>query len=246
MQTILTLGLAALAAAAPAKRDTPHYPATSLSKGFLLIANVTDPTKDLSPSVNGWVVQTAHIGPPFNAAVLQSPGASAPGRIFYENGTDERVRYGQSTVITDGATPPSPFGILVQSPTEFDTLYPTEHDVFINGGPGTPASITRFPSPYAILQNNLGVGTFVACNNTIPYYGYKFITINYAYATFEGPDGGYQYNANIPEGCAPITLLPQCTTLNELPPDAYASHEFAVTERCYEDVAGIDWSRYGP
>ncbi|KAK3392888.1 hypothetical protein B0H63DRAFT_456766 [Podospora didyma] len=246
MHNVLILGLAALAAAAPAKRQVPHYPPTSLSNGFFLVANVTDPSLDLSPSINGWVFQTAHTGPPTNAAVLQAPGSSVPGRVFYENGTAEQVHYGQSTVITDGATPPTPFGIFIQSPTEFDITYPTEHDLFVNAGPGTPSRITDFPNPYPILQNNQGVGTFVACNNTVPYYGYKFITINYAYATFEGPDGGYEYHANIPEGCAPINLVPQCTTLNTLPPDAYASHEFAAPVRCYDDVAAIDWTQYGP
>ncbi|KAK0703086.1 hypothetical protein B0T26DRAFT_599712, partial [Lasiosphaeria miniovina] len=221
----------------------PHHAPTSLSQGFFLVANVTDPSKDLVPSINGWVVQAAHTGPALDVAVLQSPTSSVPGRIFYENGTAEQVRFGRSSVLTDTATPLTPYGIIVQNSTRFDATYPTEHDVFINGGTGTPSSITNFPnSPYAVLQNNLGPGTFVACNNTVPYYGRKFITIEYAYATFVGPDGGFLYDADIPDGCAPISLVPQCTTLNSLPPGAFASHEFAATVRCYDNVAAIKWS----
>lgn len=247
--SIVTLSLAALAAAAPSSKRQiiPNYPPTSQSRGFKLIANVTDLSSDFNPSIRNWVVEGAHTGAGTNTAVLTPyDPATNNGRTFYLNGTAEDVHYGNTHVLTDAGTPPAPFGIYTQNKTEFEYLYPDEHGVSINVGAGTGTTVTRFPEPYAYILSGTGSGTYVACNNTVPYYGTTFITLEYAYETFTGPDGGYEYNANIPEGCAPVRLLPQCTELNELPEDALSSHEFAANNTCYPDVASIDWSQYGP
>ncbi|EON96038.1 hypothetical protein UCRPA7_8462 [Phaeoacremonium minimum UCRPA7] len=245
---LIALSLAVLTTAAPSgKRQVPHYPPTSQSQGFKLIANVTDPSADFTPSIKNWVVEGAHTGAGTNVAVLKPFDATtSPGRTFYLNGTAEDVRYGNTNVLTDGGTPPAPYGIYVQNQTEFEYLYPDEHGVGISVGEGSGTSLTRFPNPYPYLTSATGTGTFVACNNTVAYYGTKFITLEYAYATFTAPDGSYEYNANIPEGCAAVNLIPQCTELNELPEDAYSSHEFAAQTACYPDVAAIDWTQYGP
>ena len=246
VSAVVVLSLAALAAAIPAKRQTPHYPPSSQSTGFTLIANVTDPSKDFSPSISGLVLEGIHVGAGLNVATLSSAANSA-GNIFYENGTASDIFSGGPVdILMDGGTPLFPWGITVQSPTVFDTTYPAEHDVFVNAGTGTQASLTRFPNPYPYLANGQGTGTFVACNNTVPYYRANFITVQYAYATFTAPDGSYDYQANIPDGCAPINLVAQCATLDTLPAGSISSHQYAATVQCYDDVASIDWSQYGP
>jgi len=231
MQTIFTLSLAALAAlstAAPAVRrqNTP-----TASKGFTLVAKVTDPSKDFSPSVDNWVFSTIHTGPPTSRAVL-SQGNS---RIFYENGTSADVAAGTTTLITDSATPPTPFGVTIQGPTEYDVTYPTEHSIFVNAGTGTLLSVGGGFLANGLDRGTGDEGTFVACNNTVPYYrDLRFITLQYVY------DG-----ETAPQGCAPVVLVPQCATLNDLPPDAYASHEFALDVGCYQNVSALSWSWEG-
>jgi hypothetical protein len=83
-RTILAIGAVGLASASPLKgrQIVPHYPENSLSTGFRLVANVTDPATDLNPSVDGWELQGIHTGAGFNDASL---GAGS-GRIFYHNG----------------------------------------------------------------------------------------------------------------------------------------------------------------
>lgn len=242
--TIIALGLATLAISAPTtRRQSPHNPPTSSSQAFKLVANVTDPALDFSPSIKNWLVQGYHTGAGTNAAVLAPfDAATNPGRIFYENGTAQDQAYHSTTLLTDAGSLPGPFSWEVQSPTEFDAVYPAQHHVTISIGEPTPAYIASFPVVYPTVQNGLGQGTFVACKDTLPTLG-TVVTVNYAYATFEGSDGGYEYNANIPEGCVPIALIPQCSVLD---PSSEASHEFALVERCYEDVAAINWPEYGP
>ncbi|KAI1372260.1 hypothetical protein F4677DRAFT_432892 [Hypoxylon crocopeplum] len=242
------LGLAALVAAAPsAKRQIiPKYPPTAQSNGFFLIANVTDPSTDFTPSIKNWVVTTAHVGAGTDVAVLVPFDAGSSGRIFYQNGTAEEVRYSGTEVLTDGGTPPAPYGFFVQKEDEFDTVYTDQHDVWINVGSGTGTGFTRFPDPYPTMSSFTGAGTFVACNDTVPYYHTNFITLQYAYPITTAPDGSWMYDPNIPEGCTAINLIPQCTELNELPEGSFSSHEFAASTTCYPDVASIDWTQYGP
>ncbi len=55
MRSFAALSLAAPGGCCTSKRQVPHY-LTHLPRvnGFYLIANVTDPTKDFTPSVSGW------------------------------------------------------------------------------------------------------------------------------------------------------------------------------------------------
>lgn len=246
--TIVALSLATLAISAPAaRRQVPHYPPTSKSQAFKLVANMTNPALDFSPSIKDWLVQGYHTGAGTNAAVLAPFDASTnPGRIFYENGTNQELAYHQTTLLTDAGSLPVPFSWQVQSSTEFDPLYPAQHHVSISVGQATQAYIANFPVVYPTLQNGLGSGTFVACKNELPSNPSlgDVVTVNYAYSTYEqGPDGGFEDHANIPEGCVPISLIPECAALDG---SSETSHEFAQSERCYEDVSAINWPEYGP
>ncbi|KAJ3474482.1 hypothetical protein NLG97_g9824 [Lecanicillium saksenae] len=98
--------------------------------------------------------------------------------------------------------------------------------------------ITGFPNPIPELYPS----TYVACKEALAYYGGKeFVIIKQAKTTVT-EDGKVEYN--IPEGCAPLSLLPQCTKINDLPEGSMSSHQYAATTRCYEDVSSIDWPKY--
>ncbi|KAK0718960.1 hypothetical protein B0T21DRAFT_414978 [Apiosordaria backusii] len=110
---LLALGLATLAAA-----TTP----TTLNTGFILVAHVTNPDQDFTPSVNNAVVNSNHAGPGFRVATVSS--SLTDGHIFYENGTLGQAADGETTIIFDAATPPQP--------------HPEPRPVLVNGlGEGT-------------------------------------------------------------------------------------------------------------
>lgn len=210
MRIITTLSMAALAAAAPAVRQPGSL---SQSDGFTLIAKVTDPSRDLDPSVDGMPLSAIHTGAALNAAVLWSSG-----RVFFQNGTAEEAQLRQTTIITEAAMPGFPFGISVPGPAEPRDI------ISISVGPGTYNIIAGSDAP--AMVNGLGSGTYLACNATVPYYQRKFITLQYA----------YDPATDIPAECAPIALVPQCATLDDLPEDSHSSHEFVQQVPCYEEV----------
>ena len=83
MNSVVSLGLVGLASAVPlAGRQVPHYPPTSLSTGFRLVANVTDPTRDFTPPINHWVLSGIHTGAGTSDVVL----SAEDGRVLYQNG----------------------------------------------------------------------------------------------------------------------------------------------------------------
>ncbi|CAJ2502103.1 Uu.00g049560.m01.CDS01 [Anthostomella pinea] len=227
MRTSLFLGLAGTAPTAPLNSGqvASCYPASSSSTGFHLVANVTEPSTDLTPSPKR---------------------AESHGMIFYQNGTAEEIRDGRGSIITDGGTPAFPFGIYIQAEDRFDTAYPAEHAMTIQLGSGTTrVSLATLPSPYSYLTGG-AQGLFVACPRTIAYYGAEFVVVRFAYDTVDSDPTLNANEHNVPEGCTAINLLPECDTLPELFGGGVSSHEFAATSRCYEDVAAIDWSDCGP
>jgi hypothetical protein len=227
------LGLATAAVAAPAN-IVPNYPPHQLSQGFRLVVNVTDKAQDLKPSVQGLYVNSIHVGAGLNVAGV---GAKDVSNIFYQNGTAAEYRFGAATTITDEATPLTPFGLSLTKNAGSDTLSSAN----INGGAGTPGvQISQFPEAFLFLEPE----TFVICNNPLEYYqDQKFLVVEQAATTISSAGA---IEKNIPEGCAPVRLVPECATLESLPAGSYASHEFALQSECYADVASINWSLYGP
>jgi len=179
------------------------------------------------------------------AAALAGAGLALVGnipttdnaRVFYQNGTAEERRFGRSNVLTDGGTPPFPQGLKLVKDAGSDTLSTAN----LNAGLGTPGvGIAGFPNPYAFLYPE----TWAACNESLPYYQGRYFIIFKQAATTVDKDG--KIHDNVPEGCAPVRLLPECTPLNDLPAGSSSSHEFAIEDRCYKDVKSIKWSEYGP
>jgi hypothetical protein len=213
MQLITTLALASTATALAIRNPT-----TGTSTGFKLVAKLTHHFHDLTPSVSGWTVASAHTGAGSAAAILTSDPTVA--RIFYENGTAAEVAAKQTTLITDGGTPPAPYGVLVPAQGSSGGL------IGINVGAGTFNTVVETAPGYPVVVNGLGQGTYLACNAEIPYYpGQTFVTLQYQYGT---PGA-----VAVPEGCVAIKLVPQCAVLNTLPDPSYSSHEFAVEVKCY-------------
>jgi hypothetical protein len=78
----------------------------------------------------------------------------------------------------------------------------------------------------------------------VPYYQGKYFVILKQAQTTIGDDG--HVDRNIPDGCAPVRLVPECTQLNDLPSGSISSHDHALDSRCYADVKSLDWTQYGP
>ncbi|KFY70228.1 hypothetical protein V498_10381, partial [Pseudogymnoascus sp. VKM F-4517 (FW-2822)] len=208
------LAFASAAVAAP-QLDKPLAPPWTQSTSFRLVANVTG--ADLIPSVQNYVVTSAHIGAGQGAAVLVPNDATNPGRQFYVNGTAEEVRYNRATVQSSGGAAPNvyPYGIqIAPAPAT---------GVTINAGLGTPSvGLERFPSPVTFLTAP-EAATYVACNERLTFG--DAIALN-VLRTGEA----------VPAGCAEVKLLPECSAGDG------SVHETENIVQCYADAAAIDWS----
>jgi hypothetical protein len=230
------LSLIGLAAASPVKPHIvkdPKYPSRLTSKGFKLVVNVTDPSLDFDPPIQNFELTGIHTG-----AGLALLGISEKdGRIFYQNGTKEERQNGEATVISEGGTPLTPNGIGLVADKKNKNLF----GATLNFEPGTAGVQLNQPEdPYTYLLPE----TFVACNKSIEYYrGKKFVVIEQARITIDKND---KIQRNIPKGCAPIRLVPQCDKLESLPKGSYSSHKYALDSKCYKDVSKIEWKKYSP
>jgi len=220
----LLLPLAASISAIPTTRQAASSPPLSTSTNFYLIANVTDPASDFTPSIQGWTLVGYHVGAALNYGVLENPVTdpsdpdSGPGGIYFVNGTAEEVTANQGTVVLQYGEYPA--GITVNAPDNAGG----EYIVHINIEPGEQG-IYIAPSPIPSLVGPTETGSYYACNNTIE--GSSAIQLLFKY---EGE--------STPEGCVDVNMLPQCVSGAEV-------WEFGdnVVD-CYGDVAGIDWSLY--
>lgn len=231
---LVALAIAGISTASPvALRST--YPPTSVSQGFVLIANVTDLSKDFSPSINGWKVEGVHIGAGLDTATLNADS----GRVFFENATLENGHYiVNSSLITDGGLYPYGISLVPISSDLPDSDYLDY--VGINIGTGSrEVGIRPFPVPYPEVYTT-DRGTFVVCIEPDPTYGRPPFPVRFAKSHFDGADEIQP----IPEGCVPINLLAQCAILPPVQYGAAYDHENAQTVRCYDDVSAIDWTQY--
>jgi len=220
--TLLPL-LSSTAAHPSLPRQAPNYPPHSQSQNFNLIANVTDPSSDLTPSINGWILSSYHVGAGEDYAVLEQD--YSVGRVFFVNGTAEEVRFNQADLLSLEGTPPFPAGVSIDNPNITNTL--GEHTVHINAGLGEAGILlANFPNPipYLSAPGSASGGGYYACNNSLPFG--PAVQLLYRY-----------FEEITPEGCVDVTLLPQCVSNATV-------EEFSNTVNCYADVAGIDWTVY--
>ncbi|KAF1987285.1 hypothetical protein K402DRAFT_303813, partial [Aulographum hederae CBS 113979] len=197
-------------------RQSPYFPPYSHSLNILLIANLTSPT-DLSPPIHLLPLTSYHTSPCYDYAVLLPPSTPGTGRSFYQNGTAEEIRYGRGNLLSDGGTPPSPYGFIVPDTANAQG----EKAVAINCGPGSAGvQISRFPDP----------------TPQVAYKGGKFYVCYREVVQGQGvwPQVFFrEWEEKTPEGCVEVNLLPQCV-------GGGAGHQFGADVNCYADVAGID------
>lgn len=228
------VGLASLAAASPiiGSRDTPTAtPPTSKSQGFQLVVNVTDLSRDFSPSIHQTYINGIHVGA--GLSLLGVGSKTDHPRTFYINGTALEFHFANSTVLSDAGTPPTPWGLRLARDQGSDTAS-TAH---LDAGPGARGvGLTRWSVPYTFMYPE----TYAVCNETVPYYaGRPFLVVKQFALGLRGPEA-------IPGNCVPVRLFAQCAELDDLPEGSLFSHEFAYETECYEDVAAIEWPKYRP
>lgn len=228
---LLPAALGTSALALPKRADAP----TSTSTGFRLLVQVIKPFPDISPPIDKKYLTTAHTGAGLSAADVS--GNATNGRIWYQNGTAPASAQELSGILTDGGYLPAPYGIGLQGPDEFDgTVYPKEHRVSVNVGPGTPTmgvELNDEKLPVLRVRDVAGLGgKWIVCRRKIWYYypeDWEFSVLRYVYAGEETPT----------DECAPVDLVPVCAELPELPEGSYSSHEFAVEVPCVVDAAAL-------
>ena len=196
---ILLTALRGLTTAAPQSKATScteeqSSPTSTTSPNFYLVANVT--SHDLQPSIQNWAVSSYHVGACLSVAVLE-PNDAQYHRAFYANGTSDQVRDGKRDILTDGATPLTPYGFIVPPANVTPS---NDRIVSINCGDGTlGVAITRDPEPLHLTYTERDGGEFgswYACNSSLPF----------------GPAVALYYrdqDAETPQDCAEVTLLPE-------------------------------------
>ncbi|KAF2432831.1 hypothetical protein EJ08DRAFT_116738 [Tothia fuscella] len=92
----------------------------SHAPNFKLVVKVTG--SDLSPSIQNWELTSYQITPCQDYAVLQAASENDGGRPFYANGTASEIRCRQPNILTDGGTPPFPYGLIVPPLDETNSL----------------------------------------------------------------------------------------------------------------------------
>ncbi|KAH6669638.1 hypothetical protein F5X68DRAFT_236331 [Plectosphaerella plurivora] len=213
-------GLASLAAAYPIQ---PPKQCSHQSKGFTLEVRPKDfGNKLVKP---GESVTSLHIGAGRAIAGVSDKNP----RIWYLNGTDDSLHGKTYSFLTDGGSPSFPSGFSI-GPSE-DHL----SNVTINAGDGTEFTFATASKQPTAFDITLALGVYAVCEVAIPYYrGKSFKVLKYINPPVEEQDDLPKFE--IPEGCVQVILLPQCAGLPELPENAIASHEHAVTVGCDKDV----------
>lgn len=217
------LGLAGMVSAAPLSDRVP-YTSTLWAKAFVLVANVTDLSRDLNPSIHLQMLTGVHDSAGSQVGTL----TSGPGRIFYENGTDDAIG-----VISD-SNGNYPSSMILQRTNNdphggdyLETVGLTFGDAE-NGIGIRPADQTPWPELYTPDD-----GIFVACDEAGPEPGHPLHPVLFARFTD---------SQQIPISCAPITLLAQCATLRKVPSGAPYNHDYVRSIRCYGNASVVDWN----
>ena len=232
--TTAALSFLGIVAASPiAAYDTPdtnngNYPVKYISKGFNLVVNVTDPSRDFEESVHNKFLTALHSGLNDNLVGVAEEGDQIP--VFYQNGTEQDRQRSGSRLAADLGNPPSAFGFSLQSGADSSFVSTAN----LSPGPGKVAvALTHEPVPYAFL--NLSI--FAICNQPLPIYQGMEYKVLRQFRTKNSAE-------MIPNNCVPVTIIPQCAVLEDLPKGSRDSHDLASDSECYADVSSIEWSEY--
>ncbi|KAG8417954.1 hypothetical protein J3459_006149 [Metarhizium acridum] len=225
-KVLLALGFLGLASASPIESA---WPETTHARGFRLVVNVTDLSRDFNPPVHNTYITGVHYGAMTDAVVPDQDFKIA--RIFFVNGTQEEADADTATTIW------ADWDIYESWKRSLELGSETLSEVLMSGGDGEKGiGIRHYKSPFAFLTPE----TYVACRQVLPIGGEQ-VVIKQAKTTFP-PNGSP--NHNIPKDCAPVRLLSECAELLPLSPRARFDYRFAVQSQCYKNVTGIDWTKY--
>jgi hypothetical protein len=202
----LILALAALTVSCPT-----NPPTTSTSKGFYLSVKLTNPANDLPIPVTNTYLASIRVGA--GLALVGSTPDTSTARTFYVDGTDQQDSSNWTT-LSDGATPPVPFGLSLV-PDPLNKYVRTAHLDAGNGHAGI----------YVADGPELAPLNWMACDEPLEYYQGRHFNI------FKQR---YYAEVPVPDECVEVKLLPECTELEELPEVSIASHEYAREIQCYK------------
>ncbi|KAI3321115.1 hypothetical protein HD806DRAFT_213287 [Xylariaceae sp. AK1471] len=212
--TLFTTSLIGLASAIPTSHHQARTPvAIGSSKGFNLRVNVTDVTRDLTPSVQGLYFSDQRVGAGVSISVLDTSPT-----VFYLNGT------AYHTTVTHDIPGVYPLSIVVSGPANYDFFYPSEHDVGTAINDGTELFLRPGePIVFPLLGDD--GGTFAACHRDFVFGGSKtsILTARYVYG-----------NETVPEDCAPVEFVVECAILEDLPAGSSWNHDSAFDVPCVE------------
>jgi hypothetical protein len=176
-----------------------------------LIAHVPHTAADISPPVEGRVVDFYHVGAGEAYAVLGAPGPRQ-GLVVYQNGTgyDDR-EYGARTQFDGGsAHPPTPYGMQVLK----------SGVVTLNPGRGTTGVQQRYFPQTAGQWVGPGDGAWYACYRDLPFGG------DFAQLLWR------RRRQPTPDGCVDVHLFPQCVVR----PALAKEHKTDMPLGCWNDV----------
>lgn len=184
------------------------------SFNFGIIAKL--PSNSSLRSIQAWNLTSYHITPCNDYAVFTEKA----GRRFYENGTAIQFGLGNSTILSDGGTPPWPWGLQINPPNRTDDQ--GRRNVYISCGaatsglavhPGAPGE--HGGGPVVTYTDGETSGSFYVCNSTLPY----------------GPGMALYYrdaDKPTPSNCCDLELGTVCLPSNE------AEHPFDRPSWCTE------------
>jgi hypothetical protein len=167
-------------------------------------------TADLPPNsplavAQGWNLTSYHIQPCYDYAVF----TNETGRTFYANGTTEDISTHSANILSDGGTPPWPWGTIVSAANATDDQ--GRRNVFVNCGLGTAGlEVKKVRRDTEVVY---GSGDFYVCNSTL-LYG-PAITLYYR-----------ESEESTPTGCEDVKLRTKCLadeTERELQRDSWCS-----------------------
>lgn len=212
-KTFLAAAMATLASAAA----IPTAPTPLSSIGITLMMRVVDPDTDFSPPVDNVFLSSAHIGAAMDA-VVPATADHPEGRVFWVNGTDEEIQGKQGRLMTDSGSFAQGWamnkdGNTLVSPV---TLLPGLRN------PG----VTVTNDGLAFLQPE----DYMACKRPFPVGGQTAVEL------FQRDT---RDNAQLPDDCIKVKLIPQCADLPPLQDGADYNRDLARFSRCYADAKSV-------
>lgn len=228
------------------------FPPWHMSKGFRLIINVTDLTKDFLQIHNGEIVSW-HVTADTN--VVSYWPYRDPRNVYWQvihgdDSTDPGQQYNGTMMTILGCQTSNNLAVLGRGGDTGRQL------ISLNlGGAsvshGIQLSVHSNFSYVRPEEASCGKGTFAYCNVTVTNWSRddddKIMVLHWIGETMD--DNGV-LGVHVPDlPCIPLTLIPECDPVpdhTDLPQDSWAGPwlERAARSRCYEIVPYIDWTRH--